>query len=177
MKPGDIVSFNVIRNGQVVFGVQGVLVTYSKPNSIVKTRHPVFYNEPADKKEYFYAVSSESLKLVELRLKDFLESGRVVIFKEGSRGIVVSLRGVNFILIKNKLIPLQEFDENLHYQFSEKYDIVKIAELKGGCALEHFDIVREEMLDIIWEESFCATDENKELHLLKTFVIKLEEKL
>lgn len=52
-------------------------------------------------------------------------------------GDIVSLRGVKFILVKNKLIPLQEFNENLHYQFSEE------------CALEHFDIVREEMLDII----------------------------
>lgn len=78
-------------------------------------------------------VSTESLKLVELRLKDFLEFGRIVIFKEGSHGIVVSLRGLNFILIKNKLIPLQEFDENLHHQFSEEYDIIKIAELKEGA--------------------------------------------
>lgn len=69
-------------------------------------------------------------------------------------GDIVSLREVKFILVKNKLIPLQEFDKNLHYQFSEEYDIVKIAELKGR-ALEHFDIVREEMLDIIWEESFA----------------------
>lgn len=80
----------------------------------------------------FYAVSTESF---ELRLKDSLESDRVVIFKEGSHGIVVSLRGLNFILIKNKLIPLQEFDENLPHQFSEEYDIIKIAELKEVCAL------------------------------------------
>lgn len=143
MKPGDIVSFNIIKNDQVAFEVQGELVELN----------------------FTPTVSTASLKLIKskannvftqeetiMRPKDYLESGLVVIFAEGSRGIVVSLKGVNFILIKNKLIPLQKFDENLHFQFSEKYDIVKIAELEEGCALEHFDMVREEMLDIIWEE-------------------------
>lgn len=167
MKPGDIVSFNVIKNGQVALEVQGELVelNFTPTVSIVKTKHPVLYNEPVNRQDYFYTVSTASLKLIKsksnsiftqeetiMRPKNYLESGLVVIFAEGSRGIVVSLKGVNFILIKNKLIPLQKFDENLHFQFSEKYDIVKIAELEEGCALEHFDIVREEMLDIIWEE-------------------------
>lgn len=143
MKPGDIVSFNIIKNDQVAFEVQGELVELN----------------------FTPTISTASLKLIKsksnniftqektiMRPKDFLKSGLVVIFAGGSRGIVVSLKGVNFILIKNKLIPLQKFDENLHFQFSEKYDIVKIAELEEGCALEHFDMVREEMLDIIWEE-------------------------
>lgn len=50
--------------------------------------------------------------------------------------------------------------------------------VQGVRALEHFDIVREEeMLDIIWKEDFYTTSESKELHLLKTLAIKLEEKL
>lgn len=89
-----------------------------------------------------------------MRLRGYLESGRIVFFRNGSRGIVVSLKGTNFIMIKNKLIPLQNFDENLHYQFFEECDIVKIAEMKEGCPFEYFYTVEEEILDIIWQENF-----------------------
>ena len=46
MKPGDIVSFNVIKNGQVAFEVQGELVelNFTPTASIVKTKHLVLYN-------------------------------------------------------------------------------------------------------------------------------------
>ena len=46
MKPGDIVSFNIIKNGQVVFEVQGKLVelNLTPTVSIVKTKLPVLYN-------------------------------------------------------------------------------------------------------------------------------------
>lgn len=42
---------------------------------------------------------------------------------------------------------------------------------------EYFDIVREEMLDTIWKENFYTTNESKELNLLKTLIIKFEERL
>lgn len=42
---------------------------------------------------------------------------------------------------------------------------------------EYFDIVREEMLDTIWKENFYTTSESKELNLLKTLIIKFEERL
>ena len=46
MKPGDIVSFNVIKNGQVATGVQGELVdlNFTPTVSIVKTKHPILHN-------------------------------------------------------------------------------------------------------------------------------------
>lgn len=46
MKPGDIVSFSIIKNGQKIFGVQGELVdlNFTPTVSIVKTKHPILYN-------------------------------------------------------------------------------------------------------------------------------------
>lgn len=66
MKPGDIVSFNIIKNGQVAFEVQGELVelNFTPTASIVKTKHPVLYNEPVNRQDYFYTVSTASLKLI-----------------------------------------------------------------------------------------------------------------
>ena len=66
MKPGDIVSFNVIKNGQVAFEVQGELVelNFTPTASIVKTKHLVLYNEPVNRQDYFYTVSTASLKLI-----------------------------------------------------------------------------------------------------------------
>ena len=160
MKPGDIVYFNVIKNDQAAFEVQGefVALNFTATDSIVKTRHRVFNDDPVDKQRYFYSVSTASLKLIELCPKDFLESGRIVIFRGGSRGIVVSLKGVNFIMIKNELVPLQNFDENLRHQLLEEYDIIKVAEMKEGCSFEYFNIVRKEMLDIVWKGNFYTID-------------------
>lgn len=175
MKPGDIVSFNVIKDGKVSLRVQGELVSFpTKTNSIVKTKHPIFCDEPIGEREYFYDVSTASLKLIEakqdnvftqeetiMRPRDYLKSGRVVFFKDGDRGIVVSLKGSNFIMVKDKLTSLQDFDEKLHCQFSKEYDIIKIAEMKEGCSFESFYTVKEEMLDIIWKENFYTADANK----------------
>ena len=46
MKPGDIASFNVIKNGQVALEGQGELVelNFTPTVSIVKTKLPVLYN-------------------------------------------------------------------------------------------------------------------------------------
>ena len=187
MKPGDIVSFNIIKNGQVAIGVQGELVelNFTPTVSIVKTKHPILYNEPANRQDYFYTVSTASLKLIKsksnnvftqkgtiMRPKDYLESGRVVIFKDGSRGIVVSLKDVNFIMVKNKLIPLQEFDENLRYRFFKEYDIIKIAEIKEGYSIEYFSTIEEEKLDIIWKEAFYTIEKNK----IAFFVVRTNPK-
>lgn len=175
MKPGDIVSFNVIKNGKVAFRGQGKLVSYpTATNSIVKTKHPIFYDEPIGEQEYFYDVSTASLELIEtkkdsvftqeetiMRPRDYLESGLVIFFKKGERGIVVSLKDSNFIMVKDKLISLQNFDEKLHCQFSKEYDIIKIAEMKEGCSFESFYTVEEGMLDIIWQENFHTVDANK----------------
>ena len=191
MKPGDIVSFNVIKNGKVAFRAQGELVSYpTATNSIVKTKHPIFYNEPIGEQEYFYDVSTASLELIEtkqdnvftqegtiMRPKDYLKSGRVVFFKEGDRGIIVSLKGSNFIMIKDKLISLQNFDEKLHCQSSKEYDIIKIAEMKEGCSFESFYTVKEEMLDIIWQENFHTIDANKMIIYISRANPETEEEL
>ena len=51
MKPGDIVSFSIIKNSQVAFEVQGELIelNFTPRVSIVKTKHPVLYNEPVNR--------------------------------------------------------------------------------------------------------------------------------
>ena len=66
MKPGDIVSFDIIKNSQVVSGIQGELVelNFTPTVSIVKTKHPILYNEPVNRQDYFYTVSTASLKLI-----------------------------------------------------------------------------------------------------------------
>lgn len=57
------------------------------------------------------------------------------------------------------------------------FNVIKSGQIVFGVRAEHFDTVREEMLDIIWEENFYTTSESKELNLLKTLITKLEEKL
>ena len=46
MKPEDIVSFNIIKNGQIAFEVQRKLVelNFTPTVSIVRTKLPVLYN-------------------------------------------------------------------------------------------------------------------------------------
>lgn len=191
MKPGDIVSFNAIKDDKVSLRVQGELVSFpTETNSIVKTKHPIFCDEPIGEQEYFYDVSTASLELIEtkqdnvftqegtiMRPKDYLESGRVVFFKKGDRGIIVSLKGSNFIMVKDKLISLQNFDEKLHCQFSKEYDIIKIAEMKEGCSFESFHTVKEEMLDIIWQENFHTIDSNKMIIYISRANPETEEEL
>lgn len=170
MKPGDIVSFDICKKNRSLIGARGELVTLhsTATTSVVKTKHRLFYDEPEDKEEYLYDVSTRDLKLITSKekrssnrieavqqSKDYLIPGRVVVFRDRTYGIVSFFDGQPFIMTKDHFEYLQCFDDNSlrhHHYYSN--DIIKIGEMKRAYSLDKLkEIESNNDLKILWRAS------------------------